>query len=131
MLKHFEHVGMICSNLDNTIAFYCGLLGLKEVLRKPTTQGGWVVFLDAGGGMLEIVAPAGPVKTPAREVQRDEAGIRHVTLTVDDIDATYERLLAAGVVFTEKPRNAYNPEIIKRVAFCLDPDGISIELAQR
>jgi len=131
VLMNFEHVGLTCSDMNKTIEFYCGLLGLKEVLRKPTHTGGEVAFLDAGGGMLEIVRPKGAVQSPAREMPRSEAGIRHFTLTVDDLDATYERLVAAGVTFTEPPRDAYNPEILKRVAFCLDPDGISVELTQR
>jgi glyoxylase I family protein len=81
--------------------------------------------------MLEIVQPAGTVITPAREVPLGEAGIRHLTLTVDDLDATYERLVAAGVRFTERPRPAFNREILSKVAFCLDPDGIVVELAER
>jgi glyoxylase I family protein len=131
MLRNFEHVGIVCSNLDRTVDFYVGQLGLREVLRKPGRSGGTVAFLDAGGGMLEIVQPDGPVKTPARQVGRDEAGMRHISLTVDDLDATYDRLVAAGVTFTEPPRNAYNTEVLKKVAFCLDPDGISVELAER
>ena len=122
---------MTCSNLESTVAFYCGLLGLTEVLRKDTPSGARMAFLDAGGGMLEIVEPAGAAVTPARQVPPDEAGIRHLTLTVDDLDATYDRLIAAGVRFTEAPRAAFNREILRKVAFCLDPDGIVVELAER
>lgn len=131
MLKHFEHVGMTCSDLDRTVAFYCGLLGLATVLRKTLPDGGQVAFLDAGGGMLEIVQPAGAVRTPARAVRRDEAGIRHLTLAVDDLQATYAALLAAGVRFIEAPRAAVHDEVLRKVAFCLDPDGIVVELAER
>ena len=40
-----EHIGMTCTNIDQTIAFYCDLLGLKLALRK-TSPGGDVIFLD-------------------------------------------------------------------------------------
>ena len=131
MLQGFEHVGMISSNLDRTMAFYCGLLGLKEVLVKGTSEGGRIAFLDAFGVMLEIVEPPAPVKTPARELPRNEAGIRHITFRVDDVQAAYERLHAQGVPFTTPPRKAINTEVITRVAFCTDPDGIVVELVQR
>jgi glyoxylase I family protein len=60
-----------------------------------------------------------------------EAGIRHITFRVDDVDAIYERLRAAGVEFTIPPRQAVNAELIRKVAFCRDPDGIVVEFLER
>ena len=131
MVQGFEHVGMVSSDLDKTIAFYCGLLGLKEILVKRTGEGGRIAFLEIGGVMLEIVEPAAGASTPAREVPMSEAGIRHITFRVDDVDAIYERLRAAGVEFTIPPRQAVNVELIRRVAFCRDPDGIVVEFLER
>jgi glyoxylase I family protein len=130
MLRHFEHVGMTVSDLDASLRFYVDLLGLTLVLRRDT-PGGEVAFLDAGGGQLEIVRPAGGVATPARRVAANEAGIRHLTFTFDDVDATFARLVAEGVEAIEKPRDAFNRDVLARVAFVLDPDGIVVELAQR
>jgi len=131
MVQGFEHVGMVSSDLDKTIAFYCGLLGLKEILVKRTGEGGRIAFLEIGGVMLEIVEPAAGASTPAREVPMSEAGIRHITFRVDDVDAIYERLRAAGVEFTIPPRQAVNAELIRKVAFCRDPDGIVVEFLER
>jgi len=131
MIRGFEHVGMTSSNLDASIAFYCGLLGLTEALVKPTREGGRIAFLDAGGVMLEIVEPPAPVETPAREVPVGEAGIRHITFRVDDVEAAYDRLRSAGVEFTIAPRKAVHSELVSKVAFCSDPDGIIVELLQR
>jgi glyoxylase I family protein len=130
MLRGFEHVGMTVSDLDASIAFYGDRLGLTLLLRRAT-PGGEVAFLDAGGGQLEMVCPNGPVATPARRVGASEAGMRHLTFAVDDVDATYERLAEAGVTTLEPPRDAYNRDVFARVAFILDPDGIVVELAQR
>jgi glyoxylase I family protein len=130
MLIGFEHIGMTSADLDRTIAFYCGLLGLRLVLRKRQANGGEVAFLDAGGGMLEVSCPPGPIES-ARTVPSEEAGLRHITLAFSDIDAVRDRLTAEGFTMTEAPRLAFNSEILKRVAFCLDPDGIVVELAER
>jgi glyoxylase I family protein len=129
MLIGFEHIGMTAADLDRTIAFYCDLLGLRLVLRKQQASGE-LAFLDAGGGMLEIFAPATAVQ-PAQDVPSDRAGMRHLTLAYDDVPAMIARLEAAGVPIVEHPRPAFNPEMIRTVAFCRDPDGVLIELIER
>lgn len=129
MLVGFEHVGMTVSNMDRAIDFYCGLLGLRLALRK-TTAGGELAFLDAGGGMLEVAAPAHEVGR-FRDVPHTEAGMRHLTLAYDGVDIMIEFLEEAGVEIVERPRNAYNSEMIRRVAFIRDPDGILVELIER
>ena len=129
MLRGFEHVGMISGNLDRTIAFYCDLLGLRLALRKPAAKGE-LAFLDAGGGMLEIFAPASAIDR-SRDVPPGEAGMRHLTFAFDDVDAMIGKLEAAGVEIVERPRDAYNTEMMRRVAFVRDPDGIIVELIER
>jgi glyoxylase I family protein len=129
MLIGFEHVGMTVSDMDRAIDFYCGLLGLRLALRK-TTAGGELAFLDAGGGMLEVAAPAHEVAR-FRDVPHTEAGMRHLTLAYDDVDTMFEFLEEAGVEIAERPRNAYNSEMVRRVAFVRDPDGILVELIER
>jgi glyoxylase I family protein len=128
-LLGLEHVGMTCSDLDRTMDFYCGLLGLKLALRK-TSPNNEVIFLDTGAGMLEIGCPAAEV-TRSRDVPPHEAGIRHITFAFDNVDAMVARLNAAGVETIEGPRPAFFNEMLKRVAFVRDPDGILVELIER
>lgn len=129
MLRGFEHVGMTSGNLERTIAFYCDLLGLRLALRKPAAKGE-LAFLDAGGGMLEIFAPASGIDR-SRDVPPGEAGMRHLTFAFNDVDAMVATLEAAGVEIVERPRDAYNTEMMRRVAFVRDPDGIIVELIER
>jgi glyoxylase I family protein len=128
-LLGLEHVGMTCSNIERTMDFYCGLLGLKLALRK-TSPNGEVVFLDTGAGMLEIGCPVADI-TRSRDVPPHEAGIRHVTFAFDDVDAMVARLGAAGIEPIEGPRPAFFHEMLKRVVFFRDPDGILVELIER
>lgn len=129
VLLALEHVGMTCSNIDRTMAFYCDLLGLKLALRK-TAPNGEVIFLDTGAGMLEIGCPIADI-TRSRDVPPHEAGIRHVTFAFDDVDAMVARLGAVGIEPIEGPRPAYYNEMLKRVVFFRDPDGILVELIER
>ena len=129
MLLGFEHVGTTSGDMDASIAFYCGLLGLKLKLRK-SVEGGEMAFLDAGGGMLEIVAPRSGAGR-FRDVPMSEAGLRHLTFAVTNVEEMVALLEAAGVEIAERPRAAHNPEMISRVAFVRDPDGILVELIER
>ena len=129
MLLGFEHVGMTSANLDRTIDFYCGLLGLTLALRKANERGE-MAFLDTGSGMLEISCPIADVAR-SRDVPPHEAGLRHLTFAVTSVDEMIERLQAAGVEILEHPRPAFFTELIHRVAFVRDPDGIMVELVER
>jgi glyoxylase I family protein len=130
MLLGFEHVGMTCSSAERTIAFYRDLLGLKLLLRRSIDQGE-VLFLDAGGGMLEILIPSAPHISRFRDVPPDEVGLRHLTFAYDDIDEPFARLEAAGAEIIDRPRPALNTAMLRRVAFVRDPDGMFVELVER
>jgi glyoxylase I family protein len=130
MLKSFEHVGMTVSDMDRTVDFYCGLLGLSLVLRKTMANGMQVAFLDAGGGMLEVFAPPGGASR-AVDVPEDTAGVRHLTFHFDSVDEAFARLEQAGVEIKERPRFAVHSEMLNKIAFVRDPDGIIVELAER
>ena len=129
MLLGFEHIGMTSSNLDRTIDFYCGLLGLTVALRR-TNERNEMAFLDTGSGMLEVSCPVANV-TRSRDVPPDEAGMRHLTLAFTDVDAMVVKLAAAGVEIVEMPRPAFHTEMLHRIAFVRDPDGIIVELVER
>ena len=58
---------------------------------KRTPNGGEVAFVETRGAQLEIFCPKDRPKTPARLVPRDEAGIGHIALTVDDVEEILER----------------------------------------
>ncbi|SEP75810.1 glyoxylase I family protein [Devosia sp. YR412] len=129
MLLGFEHIGMTSGNLDRTVDFYCGLLGLTLALRQKSPRGE-VAFLDTGSGMLEISCPVANIAR-SRDVPPHEAGMRHLTFAFDDIDAMVEKLAAAGIDIVEAPRPAIFTDMLRRVAFVRDPDGIIVELVER
>ncbi|MBN9332007.1 VOC family protein [Devosia sp.] len=130
MLLGFEHVGMTVSDMDRAVAFYCELLGLRLALRKSVDRGE-LAFFDTGAGMLELFAPASSKVDRFRDVPVDEAGLRHITFAFSSVDAIFETLEKAGVEIVERPRDAYNREMISRVAFVRDGDGILVELIER
>jgi len=56
-------------------------------------------------------------------------GLGHLALTVDDLEATYQRLLTAGAATRMPPSQSPEPGV--RIAFVADPEGNLIELLDR
>jgi methylmalonyl-CoA/ethylmalonyl-CoA epimerase len=92
-----DHVGVAVDDLGRMIELLTDVLGgtLLSGGLEPATglRSAQVVF--AGGGKLELLEPTKP--GPVREfVAGRGPGMHHVTVLVDDVDATVARLTAAG-----------------------------------
>jgi len=101
-------VTIVIERYDAAIAFFVDALGfeLAEDLPSPTTDGRpkrWVVVRPPGAETGILLAEAEGDDQIAL-VGRQAAGRVGFFLRVDDFDATYQRLLLAGVEFTEQPR---------------------------
>ena len=110
------------SDLDQSLAFYCGALGLRELRRTDNEKGRFtLVFLAAPGD------DSAQVELTYNWDEKGYQGGRnfgHLAYAVDDIYATCERLQQAGVTINRPPRDGH-------MAFVRSPDNISIELLQR
>ncbi len=104
--------------------------GLKVAFSK-SVEGGEIAFLDTGSGMLEFISPKAPQMDPFRDVPPYEAGMRHLTFAVTNVDEMFERLVAFGAPVVERPRAAVYTAMVKRVAFVRDPDGTLVEIVER
>ena len=123
------HVGIALPALDALRSLLRDVLGMPEVPLKDS-DGARIVGLDAGGPLVELLEAAAPDSPIARFVERRGAGIHHLCLAVDDLDATLARCRAAGIrLVDETPRIGAEG---KRIAF-LHPKttgGVLIELSE-
>jgi lactoylglutathione lyase len=112
------------SDLDAALDFFVKKLGLKEVRRRDSEKGRFtLVFLSTGaeGDPAEIEL------THNWDPEEPFTGGRyfgHLAFAVDDIYATCQRLMDAGVTINRPPRDG-------RMAFVRSPDLHSVELLQR
>ena len=117
------------SNLEQSRDFYCNALGLTEVYRKDSEAGRFtLVFLAAPSDLDSAQTNSAPViELTYNWDPKTYTGGRnfgHLAYRVDNIYATCEKLMAAGVVINRPPRDGH-------MAFVRSPDNISIELLQR
>jgi catechol 2,3-dioxygenase-like lactoylglutathione lyase family enzyme len=132
--------------MDRALGFYRDLLGFDEIVDEDLVGDAidaQVAIEDAHlrtvmlvrapeGPMLELIAYRRPPSTPRPPTARqNDIGCDHLCLLVDDIDAEYHRLRDAGVVFTSPPQFIDEGHFEGDYAvFCLDPDGLTVELWQ-
>jgi lactoylglutathione lyase len=117
----YLHTMVRVTDLDQSLRFYCGALGLKEISRKEVPQGKYtLVFLAAPGdesAQIELTFNWDP------EQYGGGRNFGHLAYAVPDIYAACERLQKSGVTINRPPRDG-------RMAFVRSPDNISIELLQ-
>jgi methylmalonyl-CoA/ethylmalonyl-CoA epimerase len=101
-----DHIGVAVEDIDAALALYEGSFEMELAHRETVeSQGVEAVLLDVGEGHVELLAPLGPETPVGKYMAKNGAGLHHVAYAVDDIDATLERLGAAGLqLIDSEPR---------------------------
>lgn len=122
----WDHVTLVGSNADDTIAFYRDVLGLPLVIRQPNLDRADVehLFFDAGDGRLVTFF----VDESRDSVESQEPGIgavHHLAFRIepDELPEIRDRLEAAGHGVSEYDRGAFHS------LYTHDHNGLVIELA--
>jgi len=141
MIKGMHHIGISVTNLERAVGFYTELLGMEiaapafplngsqmEQVMALTALQAQLCVVRKGSLMLELFEFAQPKPAPKdANYPVSDRGITHFGIEVDDIDATYERLMAAGVRF-HSPVQTF-PRGVK-ATYGRDPDGNVFELLE-
>lgn len=124
----YMHTMVRVTDMEESLDFYCGKLGMEEVRRSSNEAGRFsVVFLAAPGDedaaerkapLLELTYNWDP------EVYAGGRNFGHLAYEVEDIYAFCQALADRGVTILRPPRDG-------RLAFVRSPDGISIEIVQK
>jgi len=127
MAKPALDVGLVTANAQPLLDFYAGVVGL-EVLDPLELPGiGTIHKLGCGESILRVMVPAEAPKADTSASFSATAGIRYLTLEVDDIDAAADAVERLGGTITLPP---FELRPGRRVAQVADPDGNMIELGQ-
>tara|TARA_B110000438_G_C15815916_1_gene651933 strand:+ start:714 stop:1139 length:426 start_codon:yes stop_codon:yes gene_type:complete len=119
----YLHTMVRIKNLDESLDFYCNILGLKEIKRKESEKGRFtLIFLGADNsnedtGLLELTY------NWDHEEYTGGRNFGHLAYRVKNIYETCQRLIDNGVTINRPPRDGH-------MAFVRSPDGISIEILQ-
>ena len=141
-----DHVSLTVDDLDRSVGFYCGLLGLTlhdrgrlepELIEQMTGIPNAEVDyadVDLGSRILELLHHrTAAVRRPIASRQ-ERPGSVHIGLRVDDAAAVHGRLAAAGFAPLSPPRtlpddgSGWSASI---VFYVRDPDGVMLEIVER
>ena len=125
----YLHTMVRIRNVEESLGFYCGLLGMKEVRRYDSEKGRFTnIFLAAPqdeGIAKETKAPVLEL-TYNWDPEKYTGGrnFGHLAYEVENIYDTCARLQKEGIAINRPPRDG-------KMAFIRSPDGISIEFLQK
>jgi lactoylglutathione lyase len=125
----YLHTMVRVKDLDASLDFYCNKLGLKELSRMENQAGRFTLIFLAAPDDLELARER---KAPMVELTYnwdvetygEGRNFGHLAYLVEDIYATCQGLMDAGVTINRPPRDGH-------MAFVRSPDNISIELLQK
>ncbi len=113
------HTMLRVRDLEASLAFYCGFLGLQQTGRREIGDEATLVFLadDSGRELLEL--------TFNKDGRDYEPGNQfgHVAFLTADLDAVVAEVERRGWWYRRSPRPG-------RYIFIKDPDGYDIEILQ-
>lgn len=150
MLTDVLHFSFTVSDIDRSIDWYTGVLGLELVHRQRgdndytrTLVGMPDAVIEAAQfrvpgvnpgrstHMLELVQYEAPAPNAVLDLSTNNVGAAHLAFIVEDIQAEYERLCAEGVEFRNPPVTVTAGANAGGAAcYFRDPDGITLELMQ-
>ncbi len=139
-----HHTSYTVSNLERSLEFYVELLGCKVIWQRENRDqyfrdivgypdsAAKMAMLSVPGSthaieLIEYVVPRGV----SADVRTKNVGSSHIAFLVDDLQAAYEELCAAGVQFRSPPVEiTAGANKGAKAVYMIDPDGITMEFFQ-
>jgi len=106
MIKGVDHIGIAVNNLNETLAVYEKVLGLKpEKIMVMESVKAKIAFVRIGETKLELFEPLTKDSPIAKFLEKRGEGIQHIALKVDGIDDMLKAMKNKGVtLIDETPR---------------------------
>lgn len=115
------HTMLRVRNLERSLEFYCGFLGLEKLRESPIGREALLVFLGDGESTYQIELT---LNLDGRDyVLGDQFG--HLAFNVDDLEPVVREIERRGWTYRRS-----KPESRSKYVFIKDPDGYDIEILE-
>ena len=128
-----DHVGVAVPDLDEAMAFYRDVYGMKVLHEEVNEEQGVreaMMGVGESGSCIQLLAPLSPESTIAKFLDRSGPGIQQLAYRVADIDAVCATLRERGLrLLYETPKRGTSDS---RVNFIhpKDAGGVLVELVE-
>jgi catechol 2,3-dioxygenase-like lactoylglutathione lyase family enzyme len=144
MIKGTEHFSFTVSNLDDSLHFFCDILGLKaspiaevenedvqKIIKMPGAFLRLSIVETPDNKKIELIEYVKP-KGKRIDLATCNAGVGHIAFLVDDIQKMYDDLAKKGVKFNSPPVWAVSNDGKGKWGVCYlkGPDDITLELIE-
>ena len=120
------HTMIRVRDLDASLDFYCGILGMQVLRRTDYPDGRFTNTFIGYGPEAEFPTLELTFNWDAPEEYEKGNGWGHVCIETPDVYRACEDLAAKGVKITRPPGPMKHGTRV--IAFCRDPDGYTVEL---
>ena len=137
----FRHVGVVVSDMAASLAFYRDLLEMEvwadfkdnspyvQAVTGVPDANVWMIKLKAeNGGSIELLQYLSHPQDIPEPNKSCDVGCNHFALEVEDLDATYKKLLEHGIQFNAPP--CVSSDGGAKVTYCRDPEGVIVEFVE-
>ncbi len=130
MIKKFDHVALAVPDAKEAMALLSKLFGFEEGEIREDPQAGFKsTLIHKEEVTLELLQPAGAQGMVQKFLEKRGAGLHHLSIQVDNLDAEIRRLKALGAQFiSEEPMQIDEAKII--FIHPRSTNGLLIELKQ-
>jgi catechol 2,3-dioxygenase-like lactoylglutathione lyase family enzyme len=105
IMQTIAAITILVAHYDPAIAWFTSKLGFRLVEDTPMADGKrWVMLSPDAKAQTRILLARATTAAQTAAIGNQFGGRVGFFLTVDDFDATYQRMLASGVKFRETPR---------------------------
>ncbi len=128
-ITKINHIAVAVNDIDSSLTFWRDALGLEPAeLRDVPAEAAQIAFLPVGGTEVELVRPTTDDSGLAKYIAKRGAGLHHLCLETDNIEAMLTQLKEKGIrLINESPRTGADG---KKYAFIhpKSTGGVLVEL---
>jgi catechol 2,3-dioxygenase-like lactoylglutathione lyase family enzyme len=141
MITQIRHTGLVVANLQTALHFWCDVLGFRvvrqmdefgphmdDMMGLKNVRVTTVKLVAPDERMIELLHFQSHPDRPVWEGRPYSTGFTHLAMTVEDLDASCEKLNREGVVFDAPPQ--LSPDGTVKVTYGKGPEGVLLELVE-
>ena len=136
----YRHTGIIVDDMGKSLEFYKDHLGL-EIIQEFTDDSSYINEItnikDGSAHFIKLKMLDGSIlelleypthRTQPHNLSILNVGVAHIALRVNSADEMYKYLVNHGIKVLSEP--VLSSEGIAKVFFCIDPNGLRVELVE-
>lgn len=130
MANNINHLAIVVPSIDEALGFWRDALGLAlERTEENPDENVNIAFVVAGHSHIELLEPTDMESGIGRYLDKKGAGMHHVCIEVDDIEATIQRLVEHNIeLINDAPKTRPSDNIRYCFIHPRSTNGVLVEL---